>query len=128
MYIGSSTDSVYRDLLRFGLQGVPLNASNVSAQLSLWHWNRVYASGGAPPMTLHAYPLTRSWKQGTGTTSPATCTGNGATWYEATGGSGWSAEGGDFDGSTASSQVSMAANEAAQWSTFDISSLVSRWV
>ena len=79
-------------------------------------------------MTLHAYPLTSSWDEGTGVSNPATCPGDGATWYETTGGHSWSSQGGDFDASTASSQVSIAANEAPQWDSFDVSSLVSKWV
>ena len=127
-YIGSSTDSIYRDLFQFDLHQVPTNASIISAQLSLYHWNRTYSSGTSAPMSLHAYPLTASWKEGTGTDSPATCTQNGATWYETTGGSNWVTQGGDFDASTTSSQVTMTANEAAQWSTFDISNIASKWV
>jgi hypothetical protein len=126
--IGSSADSVYRPLLQFDLHQVPTNASIVSAQLNLYHWNRAYSSGTSAPLSLHAYPLTASWNEGTGTDSPATCTGNGATWYETTGGSKWVTQGGDFDASTASSQVTMTANENAQWSTFDVSNIVGRWV
>jgi RHS repeat-associated protein len=127
-YIGSASDAVYRDLFQFDLHQVPTNASIVSAQLNLYHWNRAYSSGTSASMSLHAYPVTGSWNEGTGTDSPPTCTEDGATWYETTGGANWAAQGGDYDASTSSSQVTMTANESAQWSIFDISTIVGRWV
>jgi len=123
LWAGSYSAGVYRSLLQFNLSAIPAGAGNVSAKLNLWH---LYENAAA--MTLHAYPLTSSWDEGTGVSNPATCPGDGATWYETTGGHSWSSQGGDFDASTASSQVSIAANEAPQWDSFDVSSLVSKWV
>jgi len=40
----------------------------------------------------------------------------------------WNSQGGDFDAGTASSQVSIPAFETEKWTSFDVSSIVSRWV
>src|SRR5262249_28508201 len=100
LWAGSDASHTDRSLVQFNLQQIPTNASNVSATLGLWHLQQNPRAIG-----LHAYPITRSWSEGTGTSSPPTCTRDGATWYETTGGSGWNAPGGDFDATTASSQV-----------------------
>ncbi|HKA11665.1 MAG TPA: DNRLRE domain-containing protein, partial [Candidatus Dormibacteraeota bacterium] len=120
---GADSSGLYRSLLQFNLPQIPSTASNVSAKLNVLHFLENTVN-----MTLHAYPVTSSWEEGTGVTSPAACTGNGATWYERTGGVMWNSQGGDFDSSTASSQVSIPALETEKWETFDVSSIVSRWV
>src|SRR5260370_23092239 len=79
-------------------------------------------------MTRDAEPVTSSWEEGTGVRSPAACTGDGATWYERTGGVMWSNNGGDFAGSMASSQVSIPALETENWDSFDVSNIVAKWV
>src|SRR5262249_50266074 len=120
---GADSTGVYRSLLHFQLPEIRSSASNVNAKLNVLHFLQNTVS-----MTLHAYPVTSSWEEGTGVTSPAACTGNGATWYERTGGVMWNSQGGDFDAGTASSQVSIPAFETEKWETFDVSSIVSRWV
>src|SRR5215471_5756832 len=120
---GADSTGVYRSLLRFDLPQIPGNATNVSAKLNLVHFLENNVN-----LTFHAYPLTSSWGEGTGIRSPATCTGDGATWYERTGGVQWTTPGGDFDSSTASSQVSIPANETENVDSFDVSSIVSKWV
>jgi RHS repeat-associated protein len=122
LWAGTDTGVIHRSLLQFDLRQIPLGATNISAQLSLWH---LYQNSVA--MTLHAYRATTSWQEGTGPDSTAVCTGDGATWYETTGGVSWKTQGGDFDAATASSQVSIAANEAPQWDTFDVSGAVGQW-
>jgi len=120
---GADSTGIYRSLIQFNLPQIPSSASNVSAKLNVLHFlENTYN------MTLHAYPVTSSWEEGTGTRSPATCTGDGATWYERTGGVLWNSQGADFDSSTASSQVSIPALETEKWDSFDVSSIVSRWV
>src|SRR5262249_44727591 len=96
--VGSDASDVYRSLVRFDLHALPANAGNISAKLNLIDLNQNTQS-----LTLHAYPVTASWDEGTGLASTPTCTGDGATWYERTGGVSWTAQGGDFDSQTASS-------------------------
>src|SRR5499427_1071902 len=123
LLVGADSSGVYRSLLQFNLPQIPSSASNVSARLNVLHFLENTVN-----MTLHAYPVTSSWEEGTGVTSPAACTGNGATWYERTGGVMWNSPGGDFDAGTASSQVSIPAFETEKWTSFDVSNIVSRWV
>ena len=120
---GADSTGVYRSLLQFVLPQIPSTATNVSASLSVLHFLE-----NSVDMTLHTYPVTSSWNEGTGTTSPATCTGDGATWYKRTGGVPWASQGGDFDAGTASGAISIPANETENWDTFDVSSIVSKWV
>src|SRR5262252_4233651 len=120
---GADSTGVYRSLLQFNLPQIPSTATNVSAKLNVLHFLE-----NSYNMTVHAYPVTSSWEEGTGVTSPAACTGNGATWYERTGGVMWNSQGGDFDSSTASSQVSIPALETENWDSFDVSGIVSKWV
>src|SRR5262252_1192856 len=123
LLVGADSSGVYRSLLQFNLPQIPSSASNVSAKLNVLHFLENTVN-----MTLHTYPVTSSWEEGTGVTSPAACTGNGATWYERTGGVMWNSPGGDYDSSTASSQVSIPALETENWDSFDVSSIVSKWV
>jgi RHS repeat-associated protein len=120
---GADSTGVYRSLLQFDLPQIPSTATNVSAKLNVLHFFE-----NSIDMTFHAYPATSSWEEGMGTRSPAACTGNGATWYERTGGVQWNTQGGDYDAGTPSSQVSIPANETENWDSFDVSSIVSKWV
>jgi RHS repeat-associated protein len=121
--VGADSTGVLRSLVQFNLPQIPSGATNLSARLNLVHFLENNVN-----LTFHAYPVTSSWDEGTGTRSPATCTGDGATWYERTGGVQWSTPGGDFDSSTASSQVSIPANETENVDSFDVSGIVSKWV
>ena len=103
---GADSTGIYRSLLQFNLPQIPSTVTNVSARLNVLHFLENTFN-----MTLHAYPVTSSWEEGTGLTSPAACTGNGVTWYERTGGVMWNSQGGDYDAGTASSQVSIPAFE-----------------
>jgi RHS repeat-associated protein len=123
LFVGADSTGVYRGLVQFNLPQIPSGVANVSAKLSVLHLLENTVN-----MTLHAYPVTSSWQEGSGLTSPATCTGDGATWYERTGGVMWAAPGGDYDSSTASSQVSIPALETENIDTFDVSNIVSRWM
>jgi YD repeat-containing protein len=120
---GADSTGVYRSLLQFDLSQIPAGVTNVSAHLNVLHFLE-----NSVNLTFHAYPVTSSWEEGTGTRSPATCTGDGATWYERTGGVHWNTQGGDYDSSTASSQVSIPANETENGDSFDVSGIVSKWV
>jgi RHS repeat-associated protein len=119
LWVGPSITGPLRSLLRFDLHALPANATNVTANLRFWT-----LGVGSIPLTLHAYPVTASWSEGTGGGS---CTGDGATWTERTGGVAWTAQGGDFDASTPSSQVSFPSNVFDLWNTFDVSAIVSKW-
>jgi len=125
LMVGSDTTHIYRSLLIFNLQQVPSNASNINAHLNLWDYS-TYANGYGYGPTLHAYPVTASWDEGTGLASTPTCTGDGATWYERTGGVQWSVPGGDFDSQTASGPVSTGCC-IPRMDSFDVSTIVSRW-
>jgi len=114
-----------RALFLNSLNDIPTNSTITKATLSLFRYNAVNL-----PATVHAYRVTRAWGEGTGVSSPASCTGNGATWYEANGGVNWTNQGGDFatGASDTSAAVSLAANQAAGWDSYDISAIAQQWV
>jgi RHS repeat-associated protein len=114
-----------RALFLNGLSDIPTNSTITKATLSLFRYNAVNLAA-----TVHAYRATRAWGEGTGVSNPASCTGNGATWYEANGGVNWTNQGGDFatGSSDTSAAVSLAANQAAGWDAYNISSIAQQWV
>jgi RHS repeat-associated protein len=120
--VGSDSSDIYRSLIRFDLHALPANASSISAKL-----NVADNHNNTQTLTLHAYPVTASWDDGTGLTSAPTCTGDGATWYERTGGVTWSSQGGDFDSQTASSAVTVNGGGGILLDGFDVSAIVSKW-
>ena len=66
LWIGSDASDVFRTLDQFNLAAIlaaiPAGATGISAQLSLW---QLYGNTNA--LTLQAYPVTSSWKEGSGT-------------------------------------------------------------
>jgi RHS repeat-associated protein len=113
-----------RALTTYNLNDIPPGATVTKATLSLFRYNPVNIA-----TTVHAYRATRSWGEGTGVSNPASCTGDGATWYEANGGVNWTSQGGDFatGASDVSSAVTLAANQAAGWDAYDITNIASQW-
>jgi RHS repeat-associated protein len=119
LQLGTDTVSIWRPLLRFDLSEIPSSATVSAATLSLWHPNAPTTA-----LTINAHRLTTNWDAGTGTDS---CTGDGATWYETTGGVRWDADGADFD-ATASASASIAANADPGWTSWALTSLAQDWV
>src|SRR5262249_53552832 len=109
--------------VKFDLSALPANASNIGAKLNLWDLGQNTQS-----LPLHAYPVTASWDEGTGLSSAPSCTGDGATWYERTGGVQWTVPGGDFDSQTGAIEVQTNTGEGGIFlDSFDVSTIVSRW-
>jgi len=119
LIVGTYSDAVWRSLLEFDLRDIPTGSKIDSAKLSLWHPYQISSN-----LTIDAHRATRSWKEGTGR---ATCTHDGATWYDADGGVEWTNQGGDFDPNVVAS-VSALSGEASVWHDFDIASVVQQWV
>ena len=117
--IGTDAISIWRSLLRFDLSDLPANATISNATLSLWHPETTSAA-----LTVRAHRLTSNWDDGTGVD---TCSADGATWYEATGGFRWAQDGGDYD-PTAAATLGLPADAAAGWSTWSLTSLAQQWV
>jgi len=119
VFVGTTTTNKYRGLVQFDLRDIPATATITSATMSLWEeWL------GDTAVTVNAHRATRAWQEGAGR---STCTGDGATWYEATGGQPWTAQGGDFDPAVEAS-VSRPATSQPNFHDFAITGLVQRWV
>jgi hypothetical protein len=110
-----------RPLLYFDLSSIPATARVQSAQLMLYKSGGAGGSGGS---TITAYPLTRTWVEGTlvGENIPA----DGVTWNTTNGTTAWTAPGGDYDASAGVAIASTGSNDV--WLSWDISSLVGNWV
>ena len=120
LYVGSNASGIFRGLMRFNLNDIPASATITNATLSIWqeYW-------ASTAVTLEAHRVTRAWTQGTGTASGG-CTGDGATWYDATTGVQWTGQGGDYDPAVAAS-LSKPANQTSSWDRLDITSLAQQW-
>lgn len=118
IFVGPAGSSLSRGLLDFDLRGIPATATVNSASLELWQVDPVQEA-----MVVRAHRVTKKWKEGTGS---GTCTGDGATWYDAHQGARWGADGGDFD-ATAVTSVTKAAGDAPRWDAYDVASLVQQW-
>jgi Concanavalin A-like lectin/glucanases superfamily/TGF-beta propeptide len=123
--IGTSPTPLSETLTRrvlvgpFDLSGLSENTPIHEANLSLFHPATIPFSA-----TIDVHRLTRSWTEGTGN---GTCTGNGATWLEASPGAGWVTEGGDF-ATEASATLAIPANQEGSWNTWNLTSLAEQWV
>jgi RHS repeat-associated protein len=117
--VGTYVDITWRSALAFNLGDIPTGATVSSATLSLWEHTPADA-----PMTVKVHPVTRAWKEGTGTSN---CSNDGLTWYQSDNAVNWTTQGGDFD-PTSAAQVSLNGNEAAHWDNFTMTSLVQKWV
>jgi hypothetical protein len=118
-WVGSSSNARWRTALTFDLSTIPATSTVTAASLSLW---RLFAPTAAA--TVEAHRLTTPWGEGTGN---ATCTGDGATWYESDGGIPWTAEGGDYD-PTASATAPIPANAAPGANILTVTALAQSWV
>ena len=119
MFVGPGGGSLSRAFLGFDLRGVPATATINSATMSLWHPTNVSSS-----MTVRAHRVTRDWDEGTGA---STCSGDGATWYDAQSGGKWATNGGDFD-PTALATVAKTAGDTPRWDAFNLTGQVQSWV
>jgi len=122
LWIGTGPTAIWRPLIRFNLNGIPTGSTIKQATVSMWHpYNADLAE------TIHAYRVTRDWSEGSGTDNPPQCTGDGATWYETTGGVPWTSAGGDFDAGNPSGGYTTTANETDRWNTYDVSAMTQLW-
>ena len=118
--LGTTATNIYRTLLNFNIRDIALGSVIQSASVSLYHTNTPTIG-----FTAHAYRVTRAWAEGTG--SNGQCTGNGATWYDTTGGVQWTSAGGDFD-PTQNGGATVVTGEAPTWNTYDVTAMVRQWV
>lgn len=118
--IASLSDTTRRPILRFDLRDVPVGVTVDSAVMSLWHPFYLPLAN-----TTNAHRVTRDWEEGSGLDT--TCTKDGATWYNTTGGLEWGSPGGDFD-SAAAASVTYPVDESPRWHDFSVTSLVNGWL
>jgi RHS repeat-associated protein len=116
--VGTDAISIWRSLLFFNLGDITPDATISGATLSLWR-----PTTTSTALNVRAQRLTANWPEGSGI---ATCTGDGATWYEADGGLRWALDGGDFD-PTAAATLSIPSGAQAAWGQWPITSLVQQW-
>ena len=116
--VGTDTNSIFRSLLRFDLGDLPADTTVSAATLQLWH-----PETAAQALTVRAHRVTAAWEEGT---ESGGCSGDGATWYETTGGAEWLANGGDFDAASVAS-LAVPAGQAAGWHSFSMPALVQQW-
>lgn len=117
--VGTDAISIWRSLLRFNLVDMPATVAVTNATLSLWHPDTTSTA-----LTVRAHRGTGDWQEGSGV---AECSGDGATWYELTGGLRWVQDGGDYDPAVAAS-LAIPSGTAAGWSQWSLTSLVQQWI
>jgi RHS repeat-associated protein len=118
MQVGPTADSVSRGLVAFDLRDIPVRAKVTSAVLSVHH----DAVPGA--QTVSAHQVTADWTEGSGA---ATCSADGATWYDRDDGAvRWETDGGDHFPAAAAS-VAHLAGDSAGWDDFTITALAQQW-
>jgi hypothetical protein len=112
----SSTSYVRaRGIIKFDISSIPLDKDIMEANLKLRFYSD--AENDQSSFTVTAYRLTRSWVEGTGTTTAATT--DGACWLYYDGSNSWSTTGGDYDSSvSASTDISSFATYS--WNIVDI--------
>ena len=132
LYIWSS--GVKKILLKSDLSQIPADAVIEKAELKLYCYSLSWPS--YDPI-LEAYRVTRDWEEGEGKWGEAN---NGATWHEydyydheLTETNNWDIPGGDFDtvtdfGYGTNGLVAEAVMQENAWITFDISSIVQKWI
>jgi RHS repeat-associated protein len=123
IFVGSDTSAIYRGLLRFSLNDIPATATITKATLSVW---QEYGTSNA--VTLEAHRVTRAWTEGSGIDGSSNpCTGDGATWYDATTGVSWTNQGGDY-ASAAAASLAKPASQPPSWDNLDVTGLAQQWV
>ena len=119
LVVGATAAETRRSALRFDIRDIPSNAHITGATLSLWRSQSPALAG-----TLEVHRATARWSEGTGN---ATCSGDGATWYDSGAGTRWTTNGGDLD-SSVSTASTFAAGDPTGWTNLDVTSLVGSWV
>jgi hypothetical protein len=120
VWVGASTNARWRAVLAFDVSRIPRTATVNSAVLSLW---RLF--GPTAPVTVDVHRVTQPWTEGTGA---ASCTGDGATWYDAAPGRPWPGQGGGGYDPAAVAAASVPAGAASGASVFTLTGLVRTWV
>lgn len=95
---GSSQYVRIRPLLEFDLSPLPQDGEVIEGFLKMNFYNDDNSDYSS--LSINAYPITRSWLEGTGTWSPFSQTQNGACWLYYDGSNNWNSQGGDHDTST----------------------------
>ncbi len=117
--VGTAGPDPVRSLVAFDVRSIPTDATITSASLSL------YAQASpAAAITVDAHRTDGAWDEGSGT---GACTGDGATWIEAAGGSRWSAAGGAFEAVSTPPSVARASGSAPGWDTWDVKGILADW-
>jgi hypothetical protein len=118
-WVGTAANARWRPLIAFDVSAVPRTATVTNASLSLW---RLFAPN--VPVTVDVHRVTAPWVEGTGT---AACTGDGATWYDATPEHTWTAAGGQYDPKPVAAAL-VRAHAASSADPYNLTALVRGWV
>jgi hypothetical protein len=118
-WVGTATNARWRSLLAFDVSAVPRTATVTNATLSLW---RLF--GPNANVTVDVHRVTAPWTEGTGT---AACTGDGATWYDASTGRSWLTPGGLYDTKPVAAAL-VQAHAASGADPYNLTGLVRGWV
>ena len=119
--VGNSHYFPFRGMIKFDITGIPTDTVIVSAQMKLYY--REALEGAAVPLTISAYPMTRSWTEGSGTWEDDIH--DGATWFTFDGERPWNTPGGDYDDQKTVHTVTPA---GYGWVIWDILPFVQDWV
>ena len=111
----------FRGMIKFDISGIPTDTIIVSARMKLYYADA--EEGAAVPLTVSAYPMTRSWTEGSGTWEEDIH--DGATWFTFDGERPWNTPGGDYDDQKT---VQTATPAGYGWVTWDIQPFVEDWV
>ncbi|HYP24222.1 MAG TPA: DNRLRE domain-containing protein, partial [Actinomycetota bacterium] len=120
MWVGSTSWSKMRSLVRFPVSDIPPGATVESAKLLLHQEGWLPAAG----LKVNVHRATKDWSAGH---AWAGCTLPGANWYRYDGVGRWGADGGDFDPAVEAS-VTTDGSTTPKWDNWDVTPLVQRWV
>lgn len=118
-WVGTAANARWRPLLAFDVSAIPRTAVITNATMSMW---RLF--GPNAPVTVEVHRVTAPWTEGTGT---AACTGDGATWYDASASHPWTTEGGAYDPKPVAAAL-VQAHAASGADPYNLTGLVRSWV
>jgi hypothetical protein len=119
----------FRILIQFNVESlnIPAESEITSASLMLYYFRSITTdqseAGASSPIGITAYGVTRSWVEGTGTTSATTS--DGATWNDYDGTNSWGSVGGDY---TTTKSGTGSTPTSYGWTTIDVKNIVGVWV
>ncbi len=119
----------FRTVIQFNITQVPADIDIVKAEMKLYYEQSVDVGGNEGnidvPVTMGAYPITKSWTQGPGTWDAPDTENHGITWNRRDGINAWTLPGVDYD---AGKRSDASTGLAYGWVTWDLTDFVTEWV